>query len=60
MALTTLRVYASFSQPADQRAAGLRAGDLAALRKQAAADAAASVRPAAASPTCAPTWCKCM
>ncbi len=37
---TTLRVYASFSQPADQRAAELLAGDLAALRKQAATDTA--------------------
>ena len=34
-------MYASFSQPADQRAAELLAGDLAVLRKQAAADTAA-------------------
>ena len=40
---TTLRVYASFSQPADQRAAELLAGDLAALRKQAAASPVAVV-----------------
>ncbi len=41
---TTLRVYASFSQPADQRAAELLADDLAALRKQAAASTVTSVR----------------
>jgi len=33
---TTLRVYASFTPPADQRAAELLAGDLAALREKAA------------------------
>jgi len=42
---TTLRVYASWTKPADQRAAELLAGDLDALRRQAAA-AAASQPPA--------------